>query len=84
MQALSKSLWVDTDINMTALVHELQVRGALHPWGVACERQVQLQRDSYRVFWETDISNWLHTQITGAEALIWILGDWLTSGHLRA
>lgn len=42
MQTLSKSLRVDTDVNMTALVHELQVRGALHPGRVARKRQVQL------------------------------------------
>lgn len=43
MQALSKSLWVDADVNVTALVHELQVSRELHPRCAARERQVQLQ-----------------------------------------
>lgn len=49
MDSLSQSNGVDADVNVTTLVHELEVGGALDPRGSARERQVKLQVDSLRV-----------------------------------
>lgn len=49
MDSLSQSNGVDADVNVTTLVHELEVGGALDPRGSTRERQVKLQVDSLRV-----------------------------------
>lgn len=49
VDSLSQSNGVDADVNVTTLVHELEVGGALDPRGSARERQVKLQVDSLRV-----------------------------------
>lgn len=49
VHAFSQSHGVDADVDVTTLVHELQIRGALHPRCCARERQVQLQGDALRV-----------------------------------
>lgn len=49
VQPLSQALRVDADVEVAALIHELQVRRTVNPGGVADESQVQLQRDTGRV-----------------------------------
>lgn len=49
VQPLSQALWVDADVEVAALIHELQVRRTVNPGGVADESQMQLQRDTGRV-----------------------------------
>ncbi len=51
VQPLSQALRVDADVDVSALIHELQVRRTVNPCSVAGESQMQLQRDAGRVLW---------------------------------
>lgn len=59
VQPLSQALRVDADVEVAALIHELQVRRTVNPGGVADESQMQLQRDTGRVLCGENIPQYI-------------------------
>ncbi len=55
MHSLSQSHRIDADVDMTTLVHQLEMGGALYPRGSTCERQVYSCKEMRSEFSVMDI-----------------------------